>query len=909
LDRPRRPGRRRTAGETPIRLDPELCARLRKLARRNDATLFAVLLAAYAALLARLAGQDNVVIGVPVADRRHAEVEPLVGFLLNTLPIRVSLSGGPDAAALTARCRDLISKALDNAEVPFERLVKELGVPRAPTHTPVFQAGFAWQSEPPPALTLPGLDSIPIAVAPTTAKFDLTLDLSLQADGGVSGVLEYDASLFDAATVARWSTYFTRTLTAMTASQLPDGSAAAVSAADLLDEDERRLLLETFNDTAAKTPDATLADLFEAQAKETPDAIALVFDGRRMTYGALDAAANRLGRLLADAGAGSERCVGVALGRSFEMVITLLAILKAGAAYLPLDPTYPPARLAFMQADAKPAVVVTTRALASRLGGDAPRLVLDDPDTAELLAELESGPFSGPTKLPQHGPASLAYVLYTSGSTGAPKGVLTTHANVISLAYRPQFAPIGRANTLLQFAPLAFDAATFEIWGALLNGARLVIAPPGAPDLDRLAELAASERIDTMWLTASLFRQVLETKPCLLAGVNRLIAGGEALPATAVRQAMALYPQLELINGYGPTEATTFACTRRITPVDAASGQIPIGAPIRNMRAYVLDTSLTPVPIGAPGELYLAGAGVARGYLNRPELTRERFVASPFDTGERLYRTGDRARWRTDGALDFLGRTDFQVKIRGMRIEPGEVEAALSEIDGVGQAVVASREVGGELRLVGYIAAAPGEPAPSAAELRAGLMQRLPEHMIPAVFLRLAAMPLTANGKLDRQALPDPEPEWRRTTERPKGLDQANPITRQLAEIFGVVLERGAVGPGDSFFDLGGHSLLGVRLMAEIERRLGRRLPLGALYSAPTASGLAALLNREAVENASRSLVPLQLGGPLGDPVFIVHWISRDLARSLGARRPVYGLSYGLADGAHLHDDTAPASV
>jgi amino acid adenylation domain-containing protein len=908
-DRPRVPGRIRAAGAVPIRLDPELSARLKALARRNDATLFAVLLAGYAALLSRLSGQDNVVIGVPVADRRRAEVEPLVGFLLNTLPIRVNLSGDPDAATLTARCRDLISMALANADVPFEGIVKELGAPRAPTHTPVFQAGFAWQSEPQPALNLPGLDATAMAVAPSTAKFDLTLNLGLQADGSVSGFLEYDASLFDAATVARWSTYFTRTLAAMAASQPADGSAAAVSAADLLDADERRLLLETFNDTAGETTDTTLAELFEAQAKQTPEAVALLFDGRRMTYGALDAAANRLGRLLAQAGAGPERCVGVAVERSFDMVVALLAILKCGAAYLPLDPAYPPARLAFMQADAKPVVVVTTSTLASRVGGDALQLVLDDPDTAESLAKLESGLFCGLTKPPQLSPASLAYVLYTSGSTGAPKGVLTTHANVVSLAYQPQFAPIGPANTLLQFAPLAFDAATFEIWGALLNGARLVIAPPGPPDLDRLAELAASEQIDTMWLTASLFQQVLETKPSLLAGVKRLIAGGEVLPPTAVRDAMALYPELELINGYGPTETTTFACTRRITSVDAESGRIPIGAPIRNTRAYVLDASLTAVPIGAPGELYLAGAGVARGYLNRPELTRERFVASPFDTGERLYRTGDRARWRMDGALDFLGRTDDQVKVRGMRIEPGEIEAALREIYGVGEAAVALREVGGELRLVGYVAAFPAEPPPSAAELRAGLAQRLPEHMIPAVFLHLAAMPLTANGKLDRQALPDPEPEWRRMTKRPEGLDEANPITRQIAEIFGAILGRDAVSPVESFFDLGGHSLLGVRLMAEIERRLGRRLPLSALYSAPTASGLTTLLNREAAENASRSLVPLQMGGTGGEPVFIVQWFTRDLARSLGARRACYGLSYGLADGAHLHDDAAPKSV
>jgi amino acid adenylation domain-containing protein len=908
-DRPRTSDRSRAAGEMSVELEPDLCSRLEAHARRRGATLFAVLLAGYAALLGRLSGQSDVVIGAPFADRRRTETEPLIGYLLNTLPLRVDLSGEPDAGALIDRCRDLAVQALANSDVPFERIVDELGVPRVRTHSLLFQAGLTWQSDAPKSFSAPGLDVTALAVAPSRSKFDLTLNLIHQPDGAVAGFIEYDASLFDEATIARWSGYLMRTFEALASCADPSEplNGRPVAQLPILDDAETRLVLEGFNDTAEPTPDSTLVELFEAQARLTPDAVALTFGGRVLTYAELDRASNRLARhLVARCGPGPEQRIGIALERSFDMVIALLAVLKSGAAYLPLDPAYPPARLSFMTSDASPAIIVTKASVASRFGGETPLLVLDDPLVAEALERTDGHPLADAERLAPLVPDALAYILYTSGSTGTPKGVLTTHSNVVSLAWRPGYLPVGPENTLLQYAPLAFDAATFEIWGALLNGARLAIAPPGAPDLDQLAEVVADEKVDTLWLTASLFLEVVESRPRLLEPVKRLIAGGEALPAQAVRRVMALYPDLELFNGYGPTETTTFACTRRITTADADRGRIPVGAPIRNMRAYVLDSSLAPAPFGVPGELYLAGPGLARGYLGRPELTAERFVTCPLVApGERVYRTGDLMRWRPDGALDFLGRIDDQIKIRGFRVEPGEIEASLLKIDGVGQAIVTPRQIAGEIRLTAYVAPAAGRALPDRTSLRAALSAQLPEPMIPAVFIGLESMPLTANGKLDRRALPDPEPHWRGRTDGAASERAPSLLEGQLAEIFRVVLGREAVGLTDSFFELGGHSLMGVRLMAEIEKRLGRRLPLGALYAAPSAEALAALLEGDAVPDTRGSLVPLQTE-VCGEPVFIVHWLARDLARHLGPHRPVYGLALQGANDADSGPDCDP---
>jgi amino acid adenylation domain-containing protein len=649
-------------------------------------------------------------------------------------------------------------------------------------------------------------------------------------------------------------------------------------------------------------PEPTLVAHFEAQVALAPDAVALVYEGGSLSYAQLDEAANRLAHHLIGRGVGPEDLVGIALGRSVEMFVAVLGALKAGAGYLPLDPTIPRQRLQFMIEDAAPACILSAAGWAGSLGDAASVVLLDDPAVAaSLRAQPGTAPVDGERRAPL-GARNVAYIVYTSGSTGTPKGVVTTHANVVSLAWRPDYAPLAAGQAVLQFAPLAFDAATFEIWGALLNGARLVVAPPGL-DLDRLTATILDNQVDTLWLTASLFRQVAETHPQMFGRLRRLLIGGEALPVVAVRKVMARYPALNIVNGYGPTETTTFACTRLITRADAESDAIPIGAPLRGLRAYVLDAAMSPAPAGTEGELFIAGDGVARGYLNRDDLTSARFLPCPFEgPGARMYRTGDLVRWRPDGALDFLGRADQQVKIRGFRIEPGEIETALLSVDGIGQAAVAPWRIGEETRLAAYLVACPGRTVPDIATLRSALSIRLPDYMLPAAFITLDALPLTANGKLDHKALPPPQRGSGQDMDRPEGE-----VERRLAELFCRCLDLESVGATDNFFELGGDSLLGLRLALEIETALGRKVSLGVLFAAPTVRQLAQALDHAEAEPAQISVVPLHTNGSRA-PVFIVHWIEREFARHLAIDRPVYGLSFGLsgatADYRPLHPDS-----
>ena len=848
-DRPRNPDRSRAAGYHVLQLEPALVRQLDALARRQGVTLFAVLLAGYAATLGRLAGQDDVVIGTAVAGRNRIETEGLVGFFANTLPLRLDLSGNLDTATLVARARDTVLDALNNQDIPFDRLVQELAPSRSRAYTSLFQAVFTWQGQEAFSFTVPGLATETRYLALSQAKYDLTFVLFREQDGNLAGSLEYDASLFDEATIVRWGTYLIRTFEGMAANASSEAPlrTSPVTALPILDAVEQKLVLETFNNTAAPLPEKTLAALFEDQVARTPAATALVCEDQQLTYAELDAAANRLAHRLIAERIGPESRVGIAIDRSIEMVVALLGIAKAGAAYLPLDPEYPSQRLRFMLKDSNANLLLTTSDMVKRLelngdqSKDADVVPLLLVDTSAVKADLATRPNATPSdadRTTRLSPASLAYVIYTSGSTGQPKGVATTQANVASLAWRPKYAPLGPDQAVLQLAPVAFDAATFEIWGALLNGARLILAPAGPLDLERIAQTIARHGVDTLWLTAGLFRQVVETHPHLLAGLKQLLAGGDVLPIATVRRVKEQYPGLTIINGYGPTETTTFACTRVITDQDMDGERIPIGPPIANTRVYVLDRNLSPVPIGVAGELYISGAGLARGYLNRPELTAERFIACPFGPpGERMYRTGDLARWCPDGAIDFLGRADSQVKIRGFRVEPGEIETALVGIDAVAQAVVIARVIAGDTRLVAYLVVRPGAALPPASELRTILAARLPDYMVPASFVPIDALPLTVNGKLDRERLPMPK----RIASDEASLTKTE---RRLAEIWKDILGLDAVGKADDFFELGGHSLLALRLLNIVENEFGRRISLAALFESPTIESLALAVER-----------------------------------------------------------------
>ena len=613
-DRPRLPERERPGGTVSVHLPPGASRGLEALAVTCGATLFTVVLSGWAAVLARLSRQDDIVIGVPIACRDREETENLVGFFANILPLRLDLAGRPCAPDLVGRVARQLLDGLAHQDVSFERLVEDLAIPRSPAYAPVTQVFFAWQNQAALPLALAGLSVSPLPTASSHAKVDLVLSLSPDADGSIGGPIEFDASLFDHATVARWSAYFERTLEAMARPASNPGPAGTpVASLPILDPAERRLVLEVFSEAAEpgterRVPAASVARIFEAQADLTPQAVAVAAAGQEMTYRALDGAANRLAHHLIGLGVGPGAVVAVALQRSPAMVVALLAILKAGGAYLPIDAADPASRLKRILLDAGAVLTVVDRA--THVPGALLRL--DDPIVASAL---ENQPDTTPpaTRLGNAGGGGLAYVTCTSGSTGPPKAVATTHANVVSLAWRPDYAPLGPGQSVLQFAPLAFDAATFEIWGALLNGARLVLAEAGELDLDRLADTMAHEKVDTLWLTARLFAQVVRSHPRLLDGVRRLLAGGEPLPVAATVKALQLWPSLrsgERLRADGGDDVRLHACC---PGAGLHAPRSSIGRPIPGTRLFVLDAALSPVPVGVVGELYIAGSGACPG--------------------------------------------------------------------------------------------------------------------------------------------------------------------------------------------------------------------------------------------------------------------------------------------------------
>jgi amino acid adenylation domain-containing protein len=605
---------------------------------------------------------------------------------------------------------------------------------------------------------------------------------------------------------------------------------------DVLPSAERQQLLVEWNDTAIAYPrDRCVHQLFEEHVERTPAAVAVVFEGQELTYRELNERANQLAHYLRSHGVGPETLVGLCLERSVELVVGILGILKAGGAYVPLDVDYPCQRLECMLADAKIGFLITQHRFLGRLPATDCQVVCLDTDAARLQDIARTNP---PFNVVAD---NLAYVMFTSGSTGQPKGVAIRHTSIARLIFGNNYTVFGPDRVFLQFAPVSFDASTFELWGALLHGGKLVVAPVGIPDFRDLEDLLTRNGVTTLWLTATLLNQVVEHYPQALNSVDEILTGGEALTVRHIRKAQGAFgSRVRLINGYGPTESTTFTTCYRI-PSDIAPDleSIPIGRPIANTQVYVLDAQRHPVPIGVPGELYIGGVGLARGYLNRPELTAEKFVANPFDDDPqaRLYRTGDRCRWRADGNLEFLGRLDDQVKLRGFRIELGEIETVLNEHPSVAQGVVVLREDRpGDKRLVAYCVSA-GSAALDVSNVTCHLRTRLPDYMVPSVFVPLEALPLTPNGKVDRRALPAPDrarPELEQAYQAPR-----TPTEQILAGIWADLLGLEGVGIHDNFFALGGHSLLATRMVSRVRNAFGVELPLRTLFEAPTIAGLA----------------------------------------------------------------------
>ncbi|NPD24476.1 non-ribosomal peptide synthetase, partial [Corallococcus exiguus] len=811
---------------------------LKALAQREGASLYMVLLAAWQMLLSRYSGQTDISVGSPIAGRTRAELEGLIGFFVNTLVLHARVDGEESFRELLTQLKGTVLEAYEHQDVPFEKLVEALQPERSLSHTPLFQSLLALQNTPEGEARLPGLTMKPLELEIRTSKFDVSIFFTETAQG-LSGAVEYSTDLFEAATVRRMVEHLRVLLEGVVAK--PE---EAVGRLPMLTEAERQQVLLTWNPTATQpSRDMSVHARFEAQAKRTPDAVALKLaeGGGTLTYGELDAKANQLAHHLRSQGVKRGTRVGVYVERSLEMVAGLLAILKAGGAYVPVDRNYPAERIALLLGDAGVGVTLTQRSLVEKLPASAGTPLLLDTAWSEIAHQ--------PTSAPQGevGAEDLAYVMFTSGSTGRPKGVSVPHRGITRLVVGNDFLRFGPEEVWLQLAPVAFDASTLELWGALLHGAKLVLAPPHAQTLEELGALLRKERISTLWLTAALYEQMALHQVDALAEVSQVLAGGDVLPSQRVREHLKHLPEgAVLVNGYGPTENTTFSATHALTRDTDLTTSVPIGKPIGNSTAYVLDEHGDVAGVGVPGELYVGGEGLAWGYLNRTDLTAERFVPNAFSTepGSRLYRTGDKARWKEDGTLEFLGRTDFQVKVRGFRIELGEVEAALLQHPDVAEAVAVVRDVGGDKRLVAWLVAKPGQNIdPKAVE--AELRQRLPEYMVPSAMGVLDALPLTANGKVDRKALPEVEAA---ASEH----EYAAPRTeseQRLAAIWAEVLRVPRVGVRDNFFALGGHSLLATQVVSRIRKELGAELPLRTLFEAPTLEALARRL-----ETAERPL-------------------------------------------------------
>ncbi len=835
-DRPRPSAQSFRGARRPMLFPRALVDELQKLSRAEGATLFMTLMAAFQVLLHRYTGQDDIVVGTPIAGRDRVEVEPLIGYFTNTLAMRTKLDGDPTFRELLARVREVALGAFAHQSLPFEKLVVTLNPERTLSHTPIFQVMFTAGNASAAGLELPDLVLTPLRTDRGTAKFDLTLGLTERPEG-MTGTFEYSTDLFDAPTIDRMIAHLRNLLEAIVAN--PD---ERISATSLLDDIERKQVLVDWNATASEFPrNLGLHGLFEAQAKRTPDGVAVEGMGRSLTYAQLDGRADGLAERLRALGIKSGMPVAVCMDRRPETAVALLGTLKAGGACVPLDPNYPCERLAWMLRDSRASVVLTRSSLVDRLPpGVAEIICLDDDSVID-------GKVIGPADKIR--PADGAYVLYTSGSTGVPKGVLLTHEGLVNHATAAiALYGLSSSDRVLQFASPSFDIAVEEMFPTWAAGGTVVFRPDDLPmggvEFDNWI---AAERISVLDLPTAFWHEwttdLAERGASAPATLRLVIVGGEKASPEVYAKWQRVAPNVRWINTYGPTEASVIVTASE--PASSGDEQmLPIGRPVQNVQAYVLDKRFDPVPIGVTGDLYVAGECLARGYIDQPALTAERFMPNPFAErpGSRMYRTGDRARWRSDGVLEYQGRTDHQVKIRGFRVEPGEIEACLRALPTIrAAAVVAFAEPRGGLSLAAYVVASDLARAEDVepATLKKYLRDRLPDYMVPATITRLASLPLTPNGKLDRKALVRP------AAAESVAVAPRTPVEEIVASVWADVLGIERIGATDDFFDLGGHSLRATLVISRLKALLGVDLPLRSLFEGPTVAEMATAVERE----------------------------------------------------------------
>ncbi|MBR8837985.1 MAG: amino acid adenylation domain-containing protein [Stigonema ocellatum SAG 48.90 = DSM 106950] len=891
-DYPRPPVQTFLGGVECFQLDSALTQRLKQLSQQLDATLFMTLLAAFLVLISRYSGQLDLVVGSPIANRNSKSVEQLMGFFANTLALRGDLSGNPSFRDFHAQVRQTTLSAYAHQDLPFEMLVEKLQLDRDLSRNPLVQVMFSLQNTPQSSANLSGLtiQNMPLPLD-VRVRFDLEVNY-WEIPGGLEGVWCYNTDLFDATTITRIGEHFQTLLKAIVAN--PE---VRISELPLLSQAERHQLLVEWNDTQADYPqDKCIHQLFESQVQRTPNAVAVVFEDQQLTYGELNSRANQLAHYLQTLGVKPDVLVGICVERSLLMIVGLLGILKAGGAYVPIDPDYPQERLSFMLEDAYVSVLLSQKHLVEKLPEHEAQLVCLDTDWHLIAQSSQDNPITDVLS------CNLAYVIYTSGSTGQPKGVEVVHRGVNRLLFGVNYVELDATQKFLQMAPISFDASTFEIWGALLHGALCVLFSVSIPTAKNLRDEIHKHGITILWLTAALFNSIIDDDEKALSGIGQLLIGGEALSVAHVKRASQTLPLTQIINGYGPTESTTFSCCYPIPrQLETTIESISIGRPIANTQIYILDEYLQPVPVGVPGELHIGGAGLARGYLNRPELTQEKFIPNPFNKSKvksqksKLYKTGDLARYLPDGNIEYLGRIDNQVKIRGFRIELGEIEAVLSQHGDVQVSCVIVREdTPGEKRLVAYIVPQP-QVTPTTSELRQFLSNKLPGYMVPNAFVILESLPLTQNGKVDRRALKAPS----HTSDLDQFVEPRNQLELQLVQIWSKILKVDLVGVQDNFFDLGGHSLLAPYLMAEIKQQFGKDIPIVTLFQNPTIEQLATIIQKDSDCADSSCLVAIQpngsnlpffcVPGAGGKPFYFYH-----LGRYLGADQPFYSFQNDL---------------